>query len=65
MINNKMWDDITKHTKKCKCGHSILFKAKTKRVICNWCGNWCYQNKVDEFKDKLNLQRRKINDKKK
>ena len=59
MINNKKWDDITKRTKKCKCGHSILFKAQTKRIICNWCGNWCYQNKLDEFKDKLNLQRRK------
>ena len=64
MINNKLWDDITKRTKKCKCGHSITFKKETNRVICNWCGHWCYQNKFDEFKYRLRIERDKLNDKK-
>lgn len=64
MINNKKWDEITNSTKVCKCGHRILFKKSTRRVICSWCGNWCYQNKIDEFKDKLKIESRKINVKK-
>lgn len=64
MINNKKWDEITNSTKVCKCGHRILFKKSTRRVICTWCGNWCYKNRIDEFKDKLKKEGLKINEKK-
>lgn len=47
-------DDITKHTKYCnRCGHSILFQRNTKRILCSYCGYWVYNYKIDEFKDRL------------
>lgn len=64
MINDNRWKELVKFRKVCSCGHVILFKKQTKRIICTWCGNWCYQNKIDEFKDKLKLESRKINVKK-
>ena len=57
--DNKMFKEIANHTKYCSyCGHSILFQVQTKRVICSHCGNWVYNHKKDEFKDRL-LQRKK------
>ena len=63
MINNKKWDEITNSIKICNCGHRILFKKQTRRIICSWCGKWCYQNKIDEFKDRLIIERKKLNEK--
>lgn len=57
--DSKTFKDITERTKYCgHCGHSILFQKKTKRIICDHCGYWVYNNKNDEFKDKL-LQKKK------
>ena len=47
--------ELLKHTKKCKCGHSVLL-IKTYRkdkVICTYCGRYVYRTDYDEFKDKL------------
>lgn len=56
--DTKKFKSITDGTKYCKCGHAIAFAKYTKRVICNWCGHWVYNNKEDEFKDRL-LQKKK------
>ena len=44
---------ITDLSVKCKCGHSIFFSNKSDRVICDWCGNYCYKDKQTEFKYKM------------
>ena len=36
----------------CKCGHSIPFRVGIDRLICNFCGEWCYRNKEIEDKYK-------------
>lgn len=44
---NKKWnyredtirqDNIVNNTIRCKCGHSIVFKASDEKLLCNWCG---------------------------
>lgn len=58
-ISKKIWVERSKSTRYCSyCGHSIIFQKQTKRTICRWCGHWVYNNKKDEFKDKL-LQKKK------
>lgn len=60
-IDKKIWDERAKNTKYCKrCGHSIVFKYKTKRIICSHCGYWVYNSRVDEFKDKILERKRKL-----
>ena len=49
----KKFTQITKRTVKCKCGHSITFNDKRDRLICSWCGYWCYKSPSVEFKYKL------------
>ena len=57
--DTKIFDERTNNTKYCKrCGHAIVFQRKTKKIICTHCGHWVYNNKLDEFKDKL-LQKKK------
>ena len=57
--DTKIFKDIQDNTKYCSyCGHSILFQKQTKRLICSHCGHWVYNNKEDEFKDRL-LQKKK------
>ena len=57
--DTKKFKSITDGTKYCSnCGHSILFQKQTKRLICSHCGKWVYNNKEDEFKDRL-LQKKK------
>lgn len=58
-ITKAHWKEISKMTKYCShCGHSILFQSRTNKIICKWCGHWVYNNKKDEFKDRL-LQKKK------
>lgn len=38
---------------KCKCGHTIEFYSRHKKIICNWCGELVYRTPKEEFKDKL------------
>lgn len=56
--DTKKFNSITRRTKYCSCGHSIAFQNKTKRTICTHCGHWVYNNKEDEFKDRI-LQKKK------
>lgn len=56
----KIHYERTKNTIKCKCGHSIPMRPCVKSVICNWCGCRVFRDKKEEFKYKLEMQRRKI-----
>lgn len=38
---------------KCKCGHSVIIPTWVDKQLCNWCGNYVYKDKKDEFKNKL------------
>lgn len=59
-----MFKKIQDRIKYCKCGHSILFQAQTKRIICSYCGNWVYNHKKDEFKDKLLKKKKRLENEK-
>lgn len=60
-IDTRRFKEIQKSTKYCShCGHSILFQTQTKRIICNYCGYWVYNHKEDEFKDKLLLEKKRL-----
>ena len=50
--DDKIFDEIQKHTIKCKCGHSNVL-MKRDRMICKWCGNYVYKDKKTEFEYKL------------
>ena len=52
-LNKKSWVEFRNHTVKCKCGHSILFGPRSKKIICWWCGNYVYKSPKDEFNEKL------------
>ena len=34
---------------KCKCGKTVEFWTNEKKVICEWCGNYVFRTKKDEF----------------
>lgn len=57
----KLSIESQKNKYKCNCGHSVViypFEKKTKK-ICNWCHNYVYISKEEEFKDKLLSKLRK------
>ena len=57
--DSKIFNERQDNTKHCShCGHSICFQNQTKRLICNHCGYWVYNNKEDEFRDLL-LEKKK------
>lgn len=56
----KIHQERTDNTYKCKCGHSVPIKPYEKKVLCHWCNKWVFKNEKDEFKFRLEEQRRKI-----
>ena len=60
-LDEEMLEFDKANTYKCKCGHSIvIWPIETKR-LCNWCHNYVYRDKKQEFKDKLKNSLKKIN----
>lgn len=49
----KYYSILTDNKVKCKCGKSIAFSSRVDRIICDWCGHWCYKTPQLEFKYKL------------
>ena len=45
---------------KCKCGHSVIIPAWVDKQLCNWCGNYVYKDKKDEFKNKLKEMSKRV-----
>lgn len=56
----KIHKERTENTYKCKCGHSVAIKPYEKKVLCHWCNKWVFKNEKDEFKFRLEEQRRKV-----
>lgn len=38
---------------RCKCSHTMYMPYNVNKVVCNYCGNFVYKNKREEFKDTL------------
>ncbi|MBR6907729.1 hypothetical protein IKN40_04485 [bacterium] len=49
----KYCDVMTKNKIKCKCGHSIILPPHLNKVICNWCNNYVFRSKKDEFEYRI------------
>ena len=51
-IEKKRYEEIRKHSKYCKCGHTVVI-ANVDRVICSWCGNYVFKDEKTEFRYKM------------
>lgn len=51
----KRMSEIDKYKYYCKCGHPVgIYPIERKnKKICNWCGQYVYINRQEEFKEKL------------
>lgn len=61
---NQTYDPYTKekvnlYRMACKCGHSMNFLSNHSQ-ICEYCGNKVYPRKLSEFREKMELEMRKI-----
>ena len=54
---NRIAQEYKKITTHCECGHSFIIPNQVDRLICSYCGNWCYRTKELEkqYKDKETL----------
>ena len=55
----KIHQERTDNTYKCKCGHSVTIRPGLKKVLCNWCNRYVFKNKEDEFKYRVKEQMNK------
>lgn len=44
----------------CSCGHRVIIPSWVDKQICNWCNNYVYKNKHDEFKDRMKEKLRRV-----
>lgn len=50
---DRMFQEYTDNTYKCKCGHSVFVSNKEKKWICSYCGRYVFRDKKDEFMYRL------------
>lgn len=55
MVKKRSYNDDTKlfklytdNTVKCKCGHTVVMRPSTEKVICSWCKNYIFREKKDK-----------------
>ena len=46
----RMTDEYDKVKYKCKCGHKVVIPKWVDKNICDWCGNYVFKDKKEEFK---------------
>ena len=53
--SDKILNEKNKYKFRCKCGHYVIIYPfeRYQRKLCDWCGNYIYANKKEEFKEKL------------
>lgn len=56
---NRLTDEYDKVKYRCKCGRRNIIPYNVDKVICTWCGNYCFKSKQDEFRFRLEEQRKK------
>ena len=49
----RMVEEYDKVKYKCKCGHGVIIPNRLDKILCNWCGNYVFKNKEDEFKYRI------------
>ena len=50
---SKMQDEYDKVKYRCACGHRVVIPNWVDKNVCDWCGNYVFKNKKDEFKYRL------------
>lgn len=38
---------------KCSCGHVVVIPVYVDKILCDWCNNYVFRDKKDEFKYRL------------
>lgn len=49
----RMTDNLNKVKYVCNCGHRVIIPNNRKYNLCDWCGNYVFRDKRDEFKYRL------------
>ena len=55
----KLQDELNNYTYTCDCGHRVVIPYNVDKQICQWCHRYVFKSKQDEFKYRLEEQRRK------
>ena len=54
LLNNEEWRRMSQEYDKvkyqCKCGHKVIIPNRIDKNVCDWCGNYVFKDKKDEFK---------------
>ena len=45
----KLASILNDNSTKCKCSHTVVIPVYTDKVLCSWCGRYCFKTKKDEF----------------
>lgn len=49
-------DELDKVKYICKCGHRVIIPSRVNKILCDWCNNFVFRNKKDEFKYRVEEQ---------
>lgn len=56
-LTKKEYDRLVEEESKlkhiCKCGHRVIITNQQSKVLCDWCGNYVFKNKKEEFKYRM------------
>lgn len=55
----RMTDEYDKVKYKCKCGRRIVIPKWVDKQLCDWCGNYVFKSKADEFKYRVKEKMKK------
>ena len=58
---SRMSDEYAKVKYQCKyCGHKVVIPYNVKKQICSWCKHYVFRSQQDEFKYRLECERKKV-----
>lgn len=64
-IDKKMFEERSKYTKKCSCGHSVIVYPTMKRdyTYCTWCNKKVFKDSEDQriYDEKLKKEAFRMN----
>lgn len=56
----RMTDEYAKVKYQCKnCGYKVIIPYKEKKKLCSWCKHYVFKNPQDEFRYRLECERKK------